>query len=322
MKLIALGEILIDFLQIQNEQGLPTFVAQPGGAPANVICAAAKLGVDGAFIGKVGQDQFGQQLIDTLKQHNVETKCIVKSEQYPTTLAFVHIDEDGDRSFSFYREGSADTKLAIENIDPLYFSECRLFHFGSNSFTSAESEAATKRAIELAKANGAIISFDPNVRVKLWHNSADIKPAIESVLPAVDILKVSQEELELLTGADIDEGIVELQTKYDLQLIVVTLGAKGLVYRMNGETVYIAGYHVVTIDTTGAGDSFVGAMLAKIMQAPKVLTELNREEIHQALIFANAAAALSTTKNGGIPSLPTHEQVLDFLHRYKRPNHI
>lgn len=318
MKLVALGEILIDFLQVNYLDGLPTFVAQPGGAPANVLCAAAKLGVEGAFIGKVGADQFGQQLINTLREHGVETQYMVTTEEFPTTLAFVHIGDAGDRSFSFYREGCADTKLMVEDVSAVCLEDCQLFHFGSNSFTSKEGTAATHFALKVAKEYGATISFDPNIRMDLWRDVNDIKPSIKGVLPYVDILKVSDEELQLLTGQDAEQGIVTLEKMYSLQLIVVTLGEKGLVYRTQGESVYIAGHSVPTIDTTGAGDSFVGAMLAQILQTNEPLSKLKRAAIHNVLCFANAAAAISTTKNGAIPSLPEREEIEQFMNGVRK----
>ena len=314
MKLVALGEILIDFLQVDDVGGLPSFVAQPGGAPANILCAAAKLGVKGAFIGKVGADRFGEQLKATLREHAVHTQGLMTSNEYPTTLAFVHINQEGDRSFSFYREGCADTKLMKEEVDPILLQACKIFHCGSNSLTSSESAEATMFAVKLAKENGASISFDLNVRENLWQDPNAIGPAIKQVLPYVDVLKVSEEEMELLTEQqDVEQGINMLANTYPLQLIVVTLGGNGALYHYKNETTWITGHTVQTVDTTGAGDSFVGAMLAGFIQANAEITQVSRQTLHDILTFANAAAAISTTKNGAIPSLPERQEIEQFL---------
>ena len=315
MQLVTLGEILIDFLQVERQGELPAFVAQPGGAPANVACAAAKLGIESAFVGKVGVDQFGKQLVSALQQHHVQTQHVLETVEYPTTLAFVHVDTVGDRSFSFYRNGSADVQLTIEDIRQIDFSSCRIFHFGSNSCTTEESKAATFKAFRRAKQHGAIISYDPNIRPKLWQQETDMLRAIEEVLSFVDVLKLSEEELLLLTGNNLRDGIEQLQQRYAIPLVVVTLGAQGVMYRYEQQIHTIAGHDVAAIDTTGAGDAFVGAMLARLMTYDEPFAVLPLQELHDLLSFANAAAALSTTKNGAIPSLPTNEQINAFLQR-------
>lgn len=314
MQLVTLGEILIDFLQIENNEGLPTFVAQPGGAPANVACAASKYEVSTAFIGKVGKDQFGQQLIEMLKQHQVETKYMTTTNDFPTTLAFVHIGASGERSFSFYRQGCADIQLTKEDIDTEIIQQCRVFHFGSNSMTEKGSEEATIYAMQTAKRHGAIISFDPNIRKMLWRDEKRIKPTVEQVLQQVDILKVSQEELLLITNeSNVELALQQLQQQYHIPLIVATLGAAGLYYHFQHETFQIVGHKVQTIDTTGAGDGFVGAMLARIIQEDIAVEAIRQETMHDILTFANAAAALSTTKNGAIPSYPTQTEIEQLL---------
>ena len=313
MDIVALGEILIDFIEVQNSnEVLPVYVAQPGGAPANVLCTAAKFSKRCAFIGKVGQDKFGEQLIQTLQQHKVETKNVIVSPEYNTTLAFVHLDESGDRSFSFYREGSADTMLLQDEIDVSLLEQCKIFHFGSNSLTTNCNKQSTMYALNRAKQNGAIISFDPNVRINLWKDPNQITPAIVEVLPFVDVLKLSEEELHWLTGLKNAEAIQVIKSTYNIPLIVVTLGSQGAMYVYNEQVKEVAGIDVKVVDTTGAGDCFVGALLAAILEEGVPIHELAEQAIELAVTKANVVAALSTTKKGAIPSIPSIEQINEF----------
>lgn len=315
MDIVALGEILIDFVEDSQSPGvLPAYIAQPGGAPANVLCSAAKFSKNCAFIGKVGQDKFGELLIHTLHQHNVDTSNVIESKEYNTTLAFVHVQKDGDRSFSFYRQGCADTKLQQNEIDSTLLKNCKVFHFGSNSFTSESMKQATLYAIEIAKQHGAIISYDPNIRVNLWQQPAQIKPAILDVLPDVHILKLSQEELLFITEIeDCEQAMNTLYAAYKTPLIVVTLGSEGAMYLYNNENRKVQGHPVEVVDTTGAGDCFVGTLLAHILEEQQPIQQLSHSAVELAVRVANTAAALSTTKKGAIPSLPTKLEVQQYI---------
>ena len=315
MDIVALGEILIDFIEVQNpNEPLPVYVAQPGGAPANVLCTATKFSKRCAFIGKVGQDKFGAQLIQTLQQHGVETSNVIVSREYNTTLAFVHLDESGDRSFSFYREGSADTMLFQEEIDAALFDQCKIFHFGSNSLTTDSNKQATMYACHLAKQKGAVITFDPNIRTNLWKDPSQITPTILKVLPFVDVLKLSEEELHLLTGLTNNvEAIKAMTATYSIPLIVVTLGSQGAMYVYKEKVKEVAGINVAVVDTTGAGDCFVGALLATILEEGVPINALTEQAIDKAVTIANVAGALSTTKKGAIPSIPSIEQINELL---------
>lgn len=311
MDIVALGEILIDFVEVgHSDEPLPKYVAQPGGAPANVLCTASRFSRRCALIGKVGQDKFGEQLMQTLHQHEIEANNVIVSPRYNTTLAFVHLDPNGDRSFSFYREGCADTMLFQDEIDETLLATCKVFHFGSNSLTSNVNKQSTHYALHLAKQHGAIISFDPNIRTNLWKDSREIKPAILELLAFVDILKLSEEELHFLTGMKNNtEAIKVLHVSYRTPLIVVTLGSQGAMYFYNGEINEVAGFNVQVVDTTGAGDCFIGAFLATLLEGDAPLNRWTDQEISHAINVANAAGALSTTKYGAIPSIPTIGQI-------------
>lgn len=316
MDIVALGEILIDFVEMDNDSALPTYVAQPGGAPANVLCTATKFSKQCAFIGKVGQDKFGDLLMKTLEEHNVETKHVIVSSKFNTTLAFVHLDEKGDRSFSFYREGCADTMLVKDEIDVSLLGKCKVFHFGSNSLTTDVNKLSTVYALTIAKQKGAIISFDPNIRTNLWKDTNQILPAILDKLSLVDILKLSEEELYFLTGLKNKvEAIKALQTTYKIPLIVVTLGRQGAMYLYKENIKVVPGINVNVVDTTGAGDCFVGALLSNLLEEEVPISQLSKESIYRAVNVANTVGALSTTKKGAIPSIPSIDQVNAFLQK-------
>ena len=315
MDIVALGEILIDFVEMDNQsEVLPSYVAQPGGAPANVLCTATKFSKQCALIGKVGQDKFGDILVKTLQEHNVETKHVIVSSEYNTTLAFVHLDANGDRSFSFYREGCADTMLLKEEIDVSLLEECRLFHFGSNSLTTDGNKHSTEYALKIAKQKGAIISFDPNIRTNLWKDTNQIRPAILHKLSFVDILKLSEEELYFLTGLKNNaEAMKALYATYEIPLIVVTLGGQGAMYLYKENIQVVPGLNVKVVDTTGAGDCFVGALLANVLDEEVPINQLTEESLYRAVNIANTVGALSTMKNGAIPSIPSIDRVKEFL---------
>ncbi|UOF90057.1 carbohydrate kinase [Fodinisporobacter ferrooxydans] len=313
---IALGELLIDFAPEGSDLHKNLFLANPGGAPANVLVALSKMGRRTAFIGKVGLDKFGTSLKETLESYEIDTTGLVFSDNVKTTLAFVHLDESGDRSFSFYRNPGADMTLNENEVRYDLIRQARIFHFGSLSMTNEPARAATLKAVEFAKQFGGLISYDPNLRLPLWSSSDEAKTVIVSALSYADILKVSEEELFFLTReSDVEIGSRILQKSFGLNLILVTLGAQGCFYRLNGESAIVPGIKVNTVDTTGAGDAFVAAILHKISDDVTLnnVSQLSRTRIKEYVSFANVVAALSTTKKGGIPSMPSMAEINNHL---------
>lgn len=310
----AIGEILIDFTPIKASDGTDAFAKKPGGAPANVACAVSRLGGKTAFIGKVGNDAFGSFLKKTLDDNGVETKGLVTADKVHTTLAFVELDEHGDRSFSFYRNPGADILLSPDETDETLLKSTHFFHFGSVSLTDEPSRSATLSAVRIAKENGAIISFDPNYRAPLWKSEEDAIKVMKESVPLADIIKVSEEELFMLTcEKDLNAGAKALQSE-GVTLVLVTCGAKGAFYLCSDKSGLLPTYDVATIDTNGAGDTFFGAVLYSLKD--KTLDEiasLSQEELTKIVSFANAAGSLATTKSGAIPAMPTNEEVKDCI---------
>ena len=309
---VALGELLIDFApQSVNEAGYPVLSANPGGAPGNFLAALTKYGCGTAMIGKVGDDTFGRLLIKTLQGAGIETKGVILDADQFTTLAFVSLDASGNRDFSFARKPGADTCLRPEEIDESLIAGARAFHFGTLSLTNEPAASATRRAIELAKAHGLIISLDPNLRKPLWKNEADAKAAIEWSLKQADIVKISDEEIEFLWGLSPEAGADKLLHEYGVSLAYITLGPKGCYAVTASQRVTVAspsGIHVV--DTTGAGDIFGGSAMSQFLQYKKAPAQLTEEELTNIVRFACTAASLSTQKHGGISSVPEKEDVL------------
>lgn len=314
---VALGELLIDFSPVGNsDKGNVIFECNPGGAPANVLAALAKLGKKTSFIGKVGDDQFGLFLKSVLDENKINTDGLVFSKDINTTLAFVHLDDKGDRSFSFYRKPGADMTLNSEEVDLNLIEQCRIFHFGSISMTDEPSKGATIKAVEFAKASGKVISFDPNLRPNLWDSLDIAKKTIEEGLKYADILKLSEEELEFLTGTqDLLEGTEFIKDKYGVELIFITLGSEGCFYRIDDFIGRVEGYKVNAIDTTGAGDGFFGGVLYSILELNKDLKEINVEEIEKSIKFANALGGLVTTKIGAIPAMPELNEIEQLINK-------
>lgn len=305
-KIVALGEILIDFTPNGiNEQGMQLFARNPGGAPANVLAMNAKLGATSAFIGKVGGDQFGQFLIQTLEECGVCTDGVVEDNACPTSLAFVHLDEQGDRSFSFYRNPGADTLLSFSEVNTALIDDCSIFHFGSVSLTDDPCRTATFRAVEYAKSRGKLISFDPNYRPFLWKNPAEARSLMLQGAAMTDILKVSDEEMVLLTGETSVLTGAEKLLSMGPSLVLVSMGAAGAYYLNPVCSGHLPAYAVNTIDTTGAGDAFVGAVLYHLSdKTVEEIQQMSNNELAKIVRFANAAGSLTTTKSGAIPALP------------------
>ncbi|NLM13718.1 MAG: carbohydrate kinase [Epulopiscium sp.] len=312
---VALGELLIDFTPAglsSNECFL--FEQNPGGAPANVLGVLAKLNMETEFIGKVGEDQFGYFLQKVLKSIRVGTKNLVLSDEANTTLAFVHLDENGERKFSFYRNPGADMMLREGEIDFSIIEQAKVFHFGSISMTHEPSRSTTLKAVEYAKEKGVLVSYDPNYRPLLWENADEAKKYMEKGLVYADILKVSEEELRLLTGmSKIEEAVQYLEQKYNIPLIVVTLGDKGSYFKKADDEAFVPSYKVKVVDTTGAGDGFLGGLLYQILICKKNLQDLQGMELAKMIQFANAVGALMTTKRGAIPAIPALQEIETFM---------
>ena len=316
-KALCIGELLIDFVSTTPDVTLaeaPGFVKAPGGAPANVAVGLAKLGMDAGFIGKVGADAFGDFLRETLQQNSVDTEYLVAGKTSRTTLAFVATRSDGMKDITFYRHPGADIQLSSDEIDTRYIRSAELFHYGSVSLSHSPSREATLHAIQSAKAGGARLSYDPNLRLMLWDNARDAKRWIWEVMPYADVVKISEEEWEFVTGdADLAHGIESI-LELGAELLVVTLGERGCYYTNGTAEGFVDGFMVDVVDTLGAGDAFVAAMLTQLMQHTD-LTSLEKVRLDTIMRYANAAGALATQKVGVIPSLPTPSEIESFLYK-------
>ncbi|MBZ5202575.1 carbohydrate kinase [Planomicrobium chinense] len=312
---VALGELLIDFTPAgKSANGNALFESNPGGAPANVLATLAKFNASTAFIGKVGNDQFGSFLGETLQKSGIDTQGLIYSKDVNTTLAFVHLKEDGDRSFQFYRSPGADIMLQEQEVDVALVQQAKVFHFGSLSMTHEPAKTATLKALQAAKENDVLISYDPNLRPALWKSLSQAKETILAGMQYADILKLSDEELEFTTGIrDLEEGSRFLFEKFGLKIVLVTLGTQGCFYRFGEDTGHIAGFKVEAIDTTGAGDLFLGAFLHQFLQKDALWEAIQAEELQAMILFANAVAALGTTKKGAIPSIPSLDEARQLL---------
>ena len=316
-KALCIGELLIDFVSTTPDVTLtdaPGFVKAPGGAPANVAVGLARLGIETGFIGKVGADPFGYFLIETLQQNDVDTTYLIAGEESRTTLAFVATRSDGKKDITFYRHPGADIQLSPDEIDADYIKSAELFHYGSVSLSHSPTREATLKAIQCASDAGALISYDPNLRLMLWDKPDEAKHWIWQVMPYADIVKISEEEWEFITG-DVELGNgIERILGLGVKLLVVTLGERGCFYTNGTAEGTIDGIAANVVDTLGAGDAFVAAMLSKLMQH-KELSTLKQKQLNDIMQYANAAGALATQKVGVIPSLPTHTEIEQFLLR-------
>ena len=311
MDVVALGELLIDFThQSADADGYPTMAAHPGGAPANFLAALAKFGAKTALLGKVGSDTFGKLLIGTLKKENIETSGIVVDDSVFTTLAFVTLDETGDREFSFARKPGADTQVKFEDLDLTLMDETKVFHFGTLSLTDEPANTTTRKAVAYAKEKGKLITFDPNLRKPLWKDLDFCKEQMLWGLSQADVVKISDEEVEFLFGLDAEVGAKHIMDTYGVSLVFVTCGAKGCFYKNQRASGWSKGLTKITVkDTTGAGDIFGGSAVWKLLQTGKSPEQLELAEMAEIATFACTAAGLSTTKSGGISSVPSYEEV-------------
>ncbi len=310
----ALGELLIDFTENgTSAQGNPLLEANPGGAPCNVLAMLEKLGKKTAFIGKVGKDMFGEQLKTAVEEVGIDTRNLVMDEEVHTTLAFVHTYPDGDRDFSFYRNPGADMMLKKEEVDEDLIRGAKIFHFGTLSSTHEGVREATRYAIDVAKEAGCIVSFDPNLRPPLWKSLDEAKAEIEYGLSKCGILKISDNEVEFLFGTtDYDEGARLIREKYQIPLVLITLGKDGSRAYYKDLRVEVPGFvQEHTIETTGAGDTFCANSLSYILEHG--MEELTEENLKELLTFANAAASLITTRKGALRVMPTREEIKNFI---------
>lgn len=307
----ALGELLIDFTPCGvSKTGMKLFEQNPGGAPANVLVAGQRFGVKTAFIGKVGNDMHGAFLKEVLNEAGIETKGLIMDKDVFTTLAFVSLADNGERSFSFARKPGADICLKKEEVNLDLIKNSKIFHFGSLSLTDEPVRSATIFAVEEAQKVGAVISYDPNYRPLLWESRETAIEQTRSVIKYVDVMKISDEETELLTGFEKPEEAAEELIRQGVSAVFVTLGEDGALMKTKTFEVKAKGKCRNVVDTTGAGDSFWGAILYKIAQSNKKIDEITEAEGKEFLEFANTAAGLCVEKRGAIPAIPTLEDVL------------
>lgn len=312
---VALGELLIDFTENgSSEQGNPLFEANPGGAPCNVLAMLAKLGYQTGFIGKVGKDFFGEQLKRSIQEVGIDAGCLMMDSDVHTTLALVHTFSDGDREFSFYRNPGADMMLTADEVPVEPLENTRIFHFGTLSMTHEKVREATKRAIGIAEKAGAVISMDPNLRPPLWESLNLAKEQVLYGLEHCQILKISDNEIEWLTGEkDYTAGVNWIRSRYEIPLILVTMGKNGSRAYYKDMIVEAAPFlRENTIETTGAGDTFCGCMLGYVLKHD--LENLTEKQLKEMLTFANAAASKITTRKGALRVMPSIEEIQEETH--------
>ncbi|CAK8538127.1 unnamed protein product [Lathyrus sativus] len=313
---VCFGEMLIDFVPTVSGLSLadaPAFKKAPGGAPANVAVGIARLGGSSAFIGKVGEDEFGYMLADILKENNVNNQGMRFDPGARTALAFVTLRSDGEREFMFYRNPSADMLLQEDELDLDLIRKAKIFHYGSISLITEPCKSAHIAAAKAAKDAGVFLSYDPNLRLPLWPSADSAREGILSIWETADIIKISEEEISFLTNGEnpYDDAVVQKLFHPNLKLLLVTEGSEGCRYYTKEFSGRVKGMKVDAVDTTGAGDAFVAGILSQLATD---LSLLNKEEqLRDSLKFANACGALTVTERGAIPALPTKETVLNAL---------
>jgi len=311
---VCFGEMLIDFIPTISGVSLidaPAFKKTPGGAPANVAVGLSRLGISSGFMGKVGDDPFGHYLVNTLVANNVDTLSVRYSCEARTALAFISLTENGERDFSFYRNPSADMLFSSNEVDESTIKLGKMFHFGSISLIVDPCRTATIYALKIAKKNGLTISYDPNLRLNLWPDAKTAKEGIMYGWQFANVIKVSEEELYFLSHEDdLIKGVMNLWHT-DLKVVLITRGALGCTYITPDYYGEVSGYKVKVVDTTGAGDGFMAGLLKGILKVPDALR--NQNELESICRYANAAGALTTTRRGAIPGLPTQDQINELL---------
>ncbi len=312
---VALGELLIDFATLSTDNdGYPSMAAHPGGAPANFLAALTKFGASTALLGKVGSDAFGKMLLATLKKAGIETRGLLLDEDHFTTLAFVTLDQHGDREFSFSRKPGADTCISYEELDLDLIDEAKVFHFGTLSLTDEPARSTTYQAVAYAKSRGKCITYDPNLRKPLWKDLQEAKKQLLWGLSQADVVKISDEEVAFLFDLDVEEGASYILEHFGVQLVFVTCGAQGCYFKnkkAQGHVPSLSGIHV--IDTTGAGDIFGGSAVWKLLQTDTAPADLEEAQLRHIVSFACTSAGLSTTRSGGISSVPAYAEVLKHM---------
>lgn len=308
MDIICAGEMLIDFTPGNLKD---TYTANPGGAPANVAVCMARNGLETAFLGILGNDDFGKKLKNVLLEEGITMLCPDLTDEAVTTLAFVTLYEGGERSFTFARKPGADILLSKEDISEEEISRTRALHAGSVSLSDNPCREAIAYAMELAHKKEKLVSFDINYRDMIWHDIEKCKKEVEKVLPYVDLLKISDEELYFVGG---EENIPAFMEQYNISVLVETLGSKGAKYFFDGKEGKVDGRQVNSVDATGAGDAFWGGFLSKLlMLGVDKATDITEEKVKEALAYGNIAGALCVQKPGGIPALPTREEIEEVL---------
>lgn len=313
-EIVALGELLIDFVPTVSGVSLieaPAFEKAPGGAPANVVVGLSRLGISSGFMGKVGEDAFGHFLAQTLVQAGVDISALCFAKEARTALAFVSLKADGERDFMFYRHPSADMLYRTDELDEDYIRSAKIFHFGSISLISDPSRTTTLKAIEVARSGGCWVSYDPNLRLNLWPDASAARQGILEAWPLARVIKVSEDELTFLTGSDELVSGARSLWHDQLKLLVVTRGKAGCTYftpDLHGD---VSGFPVQAVDTTGAGDGFVAGLLKGLVE--NLDHSLDETTLTGICRYANVVGALTTTRRGAIPALPTREEIEDFL---------
>lgn len=319
VQVVTLGETLIDFIPVKVEGQPNCFQANPGGAPSNFLTQLTRLGHSTAVIAAVGQDGFGDLLVSTLEAEGVDVSSMQRPKSVPTTLAFVYLNEDNERSFSFYRDPGADLMVTFGEKEKVLIDSAQLFHCGTLSLVADPARQATLEALQYAKEAGKKISADINLRFNLWDSEDRLKEAVDLVLQYCQILKISDDELAFFTGTeDLEAGVSKLFSLYPLELIALTKGSQGSSAFTRTQSSHVAGIEVQVADTTGCGDSFFGAFVGAYLDSNKEFDALTSEDLLSFLEFAGATGSLAATKKGGIPSLPTRQEVESFMESLKQ----
>lgn len=316
--ILAIGELLIDFTAITEKNGDIYYKQNAGGAPANVVCMAAKLGASTGFIGKIGKDMFGNYLKGILEERKVDTRGLILDKDFSTTLAFVKNGSHGERDFVFYRRNSADLNMKFSEVNLKLIDECKIFHFGALSLTAEPSKSATINAVEYAKAKGKIISYDPNWRPILWQSKEQAVQAMKNVLRYVDIIKVSEEELQIITDCGNLLPAIAKLLNMGIKIVCITQGAKGCIIATKSSVELYPAYKVDSVDTLGSGDSFLGGFLYKLLEKSKDITELTSDELYEMSDFANACGAITSMEHGAIPAMPDLKEVEEFMEKTEK----
>lgn len=311
--IISLGEALIDFIPLDEQN--TTYQKSPGGAPANVAVGLARLGARSTFLGKVGEDVLGRFLQDTLKDYGVRINQMLLAPDVRTGVVFVTNGEDGERSFDFYIDPSADRFLQMDDIDEEDFVSHKILHFGSISMISSPAKEATLHAVKVAKENGLLVSYDPNLRLGLWNSEENARETIKSMLSEADVLKISEEELEFITGEkEIEAGVAKLKS-YSIPFLIITMGAEGSFVYVGDARQYVPAMKVKAVDTTGAGDAFVSGILYSVHEYTGDIESLSIEEAARMAQFAAVSGALAASTKGAMTALPSLKEVNHHLKR-------